>query len=328
MANVEIGRKVAVGLARETTRGTAVAPAYWAKHLSLDFMQKSDKQYNESGMNVLDKFNESEVMKDWGEGKLEGKISDKTFGLILTSAFGAAPTTTTNADASTLVKDHTFAQNQTSEGATLTVGLKDTLRDERYALGALDSLDLNIEAGQWAKFTATYKTKKPSASAGNTVVYVAENEFKGKFAVVKLAANVAGLSGASAITLRTLKLSINRNVDPYFALGSNDPNNIINKEVEIKGDFVALFDAVTHRDTFLNNTYQAMSITLTNTDVTIGTAANPKLVLTFPKVSFSNWGVDQGLGNIVEQTLGIQPVYSLTDGYTWSSVLTNLVTSY
>jgi hypothetical protein len=326
--SAESGRKVSVGLGKETTRGTGVAPTYWGKQLDLDFQQKSDKQMNESGLGVLDKYNEAEVFKDTGAGKLSGKVTDRLFGLLLALTAGAAPSTATNADASGNVKDHTFTQSQSNTPLTATVAVKDNNRDERYPLASLSSLELNIATGDWVKFSAEFLSKKPTASAGNTVSYVAENEFKAKHVTVKLAADVAGLAGATAIPLRSMKLSWTKTLDDYMSVGSNDPYDIFLKESEIKGDFTMLFDSITHRDAYLNNTYQVMQVTIQNTDVVIGTAANPKLVLTFYKVGLSDWGLDQGLGNMVEQTIGLQGFYSLSDGKSWGGVLTNLVTSY
>ncbi len=322
---VESGRKIAVGIGRETTRGTAVAPSYWAKHLELDFIQKVEKAYNESSLNVLDKYNAADVMKDWAEGKLGGKITDRSFGLLLAAAAGQPLTSVQRGTSG--VYDHTAAQSQSNNSLSLTLALKDLNRDERYALAMLRSLEISAEVGQWAKFAADFLSKKPTAAAGNSVAYVAENEFKAKHLSVKLAANVAGLAGATPIDARMMKVSIDRGVDPYFALGSNDPKDIYAQEVEIKGDFTLLFDSVAHRDAYLNNTNQAMQISLVNSDVTIG-ATNPALVLTFPKVNLSDWGLDQGLSKMVEQTIGFQGLYSQTDGKSWDAVLTNQVAAY
>jgi hypothetical protein len=62
--------------------------------------------------------------------------------------------------------------------------------------------------------------------------------------------------------------------------------------------------------------------------VTIGASAKPKLVLTLYKTALSDWGLDQALGNMVEQTLGFQGLYSLSDGKSMDAVLTNTVASY
>lgn len=324
---VEAGRKIALGFGRETTPGTPVAAAYWIKTLDQGFRERADKEVNESNLNVLDAENAAEVMANYAEGPIGGKITDRSFGLILAWLAGAVPVTTDNADTDPTVKDHTFTPAQTSEPLSLTISLKDANRDERYALARLGKFNLNIEAGQWAKWQGEPISKKPTTVA-NTVAYVAENEFKYKHATVKLAANVGGLAGASAIPLRMLNWNSENKLNRYPAFGSNDPNNIYLEERRHNGDFTMLFDSVTHRDSYLNNTNQVMQITLQNSDVVIGAAANPKLVITFYKVNLAEWDLEQGLGNMVEQTLGFKPFYSLSDGKVWDAVLTNTVASY
>lgn len=323
---VESGRKIAVGIGKETTRGTTVAPSYWLKHTDVDFVQQAERVFNESGLGVLDKYSSAEIVKDIATGKIGGLVYDRAFGLILSALAGAAPSSVQQGG--TGVYDHTYTQSQVNEQLALTIGVKDVTRDERYAMAMLKSLDLNIAVGDFVKFSADFISKKP-ASASNTVSWIAENTFKAKHVTVKLAANVAGLGAASAIALKTCNLTFDKGVEEYMAVGSNDPNNIFAKELEVKGDFTMLFDAATHRDTYLNNTTQALQITIENTDVIIGSgSASPKLVLTFPNVKLSEWNLDQGLGNMTEQTVGLQALYSLSDTYTWTGVLTNTAASY
>lgn len=322
----ESGRKVAVGIGRETTRGTAVAPSYWPKHLELDFNQKSEKAWNESGVGVLDKYNSSDVVKDIASGSLGGKVSDRSFPLILAAACGQVPTSVQQG--LTGIYDHTFAQSQANSSLALTLALKDSNRDDRYPLAMLSSLEISVAVGDWVKFTADFIAKKATPAAGNTVAYVAENEFKAKHVTIKLASTVAGLGAAAAIPVKEASLTIDRAVEDYMVVGSNDPYDIHAKEVEISGDMTLLYTDNTYRDLDFSNGYQALQLTLENTDVDLGGGVRPKIVLTFPRVSLKDWGLDQSLGNMIEQTAGLQGLYSQTDGYSMAGTATNLVASY
>lgn len=327
MSAVESGRKINVGLGRESSRGTSVAPTYWINYLEQDIVQQAEKASNSSALGVLDKNNAAEIMKEFAGGKISGKVCDRSFGLFLTAAFGASPSSAQQG--STGVYDHTFSQSQSNQPVALTVAVKDTNRDERYAFGSLKSLDLEIAVGDWVKYSADFISKKPTASAGNTVAYIAENEFKAKFVTVKIANDVASLGAAQAIQVKQGKISVDLGVEEYMAVGTNEPVDFFRKEVEFKGDLTLLYADNTYRDLALADGYKALQITLENTDVTIGSgAAHPKLVLTFPRVSLSDWGIDQGLSSMVEQTIGLMPLYSQTDGYTWTGVLTNTASSY
>lgn len=320
------GRKISVGIGKETTRGTAVAPSYWVKHLDIDFQNKIEKIFNESAIGVLDKYSQAEIVKEWAEGKIEGKVTDKTFGLILASLFGAAPSSVQRG--ATGVYDHTYAQSQSNTGLSLTIARKDANSDKRYALAVLNKLDIECVVGEFIKFTAEYVSKKGTAVA-NTVAFVAENESVPKNAVVKLATNVAGITGASAVPVKSFKLSIERSVEPYFAFGSNDPAEIYNQEFEVKGDMVLRYTDTTYETLWSGNTNQAIDLNIINTGVVIGTGSdNPAVRFTLPEASISEWEVDQAKDKIVEQTVGFQGLYNLTAAATLTAVLTNTVTSY
>lgn len=320
------GRKISVGIGKETVRGTAVAPTYWVKHLDTDFLDKNEKVLNESALGVLDKYSQVEIVKEWAEGKLEGKVTDKTFGLILASMFGNTPTSVQRATEG--VYDHTFAQNQTNTGVSLTIARKDGNADKRYSLAVLNKLEITCVVGEFIKFSAEYISKK-GVTTTNTVAYVAENEFVPKNATAKFAANVAGIIGATAIPVQDFKLSIERSVEPYFVFGSNDPAEIYNQEFEVKGDMTLRYINTTYEDLWRANTSQAIDLDIINTGVIIGTGtSSPAVKFTLPEANVVEWEIDQSKDKIVEQTVGFQGLYNLAAAATLTARFTNTVVSY
>lgn len=319
------GRRIAFGLGKETTRGTVAAPAYWVQHLSADFQNTNEKIYNESVLGVLDKYNASEVVKDWAEGKIEGKVTDKAFGLLLLALFGTDTAALHSGE--TAVWDHTFTETQTNTNQSLTVTRKDLNSDMRYALAMLKSLELTVVVGEFVKYSATFVSKK-GATATDTVSYVVENEFKPKYATVKLASALAGLSGATAVPIRDFKITFNKELNPYFVFGSNDPAEIFNTQFDVTGDFTLRYTDTTYEALFYADTKQAMSLDIKNTDVTLGTATSPELLITMPKVALSDWKIDQKPGSMTEQTVGFQGLFDIANGYQCRAVLTNAVSSY
>src|SRR3954447_23421828 len=87
-----IGRRVAVGVGVEATPGTAVAPAHWIKHTSLDFQRKNTRVENDSAMGRNEGVNDSAIVEEWAEGTLEGKVYDQSIGYLLYNVFGALVT--------------------------------------------------------------------------------------------------------------------------------------------------------------------------------------------------------------------------------------------
>src|SRR3954454_19055398 len=94
----ESGRKIAIGIGLEATRGTAVAPAIWTPHDDTDFRQRADSENIESGLGVLDRFSGIEIVKNYGSGNLSGDVGDRSLPYLLALGFGALPTTSDNAD--------------------------------------------------------------------------------------------------------------------------------------------------------------------------------------------------------------------------------------
>jgi hypothetical protein len=160
-------------------------------------------------------------------------------------------------------------------------------------------------------------------------VRVNETEFKPKHISVRLAENVAGLGAASALaTLQSLRLTIDRSVERDLALSSDSPYDISVREIEISGELVLRHSDAVHLTSYLDDTQQALRITIENTDVDLGTAEHPGLVITLPKVTFDNWEIDQGLSDKVNQTIGFQGLYDVTTASALSVVLTNGVAAY
>ena len=309
-----IGRRIAVGVGRETVRGTAVTPTNWQKHLELDFKKMTETVKNESAQGVVEKYNDSELTKEWAEGSLTGKITDDTMGLILYGANGTA-------------YDHDFTIQQSNTPTTLTISRQDPITDRDHTMGTVGSLEINCEAGEYAKFTAALFAKK-GTTATNTVAYTAENEFTSKHLTVKLAANLAGLGAANAIPVSSIKLTIERSAEPYFAAGSTDPDNITTGSVEITGEMVLRYDAATYEDLHYANTKQALRIDFENTDIDLGGAVYPRVKFDMPQVALDTWSIDQGLDDIVEQTVGFTAEYSITDTEAIEALLTNATATY
>jgi len=128
--------------------------------------------------------------------------------------------------------------------------------------------------------------------------------------------------------LRAVNLTINKNVEDWQDLGSDEPTDIVNKALTVSGDLEAIFDDETYKDYNLDGTKMASLITIENTDETIGTASNPKLEITLAPMSFRDWGRSTGQDDIVSQTIAFDGNFSLTDSKTVSVTLLNTQSSY
>jgi hypothetical protein len=320
------GRKIAFGLAPEATRGVVAAPVDWVQLLDYDAQPRGTELRNDSALNNLAVANAQEMIRRWFEGRMGGKVTSKTFGQLLYAAFGAV-SSNANADASGTVKDHVFTETNLNQAKTYTVVRKDPNSTIAYPFGMLKSLEINVVSGDFVKYTAVWQSSK-GATTTTTVTYAAEPEFTSKHATLKFATSEAGLAGATALPVKSIRILIDRNLNQYYPIGSDTLDENYLEEVNVTGDMVLRYTDQTWENNFFGQTYQAMLLDIKNTDVTIGTAANPRLQIQMPRVACSNWQINQGRPNIVEQTVGLQGLYDIATAKMIIATLTNNRASY
>lgn len=319
-----IGRTVAVGIAKEAVRGTAVAPAFWVRHLSLDFKKRGEAVQNESALGRREKFSDSEIVREFAEGNLEGKVNSKSIGLILLAAFGDV-----NSVANGAGYDHTFTVDQSNTPQSLTVTKVDGVNSRRHALAMIRSLEINIEAGEYIKFTADLVARKGTDSPGpETIAYVEEYEFTSKDAFVRFADTVATVGAASNSAIKSGRITLDLGVEPYYEVGSTDPAEIHAGAIEVTGEIVARHSDDSYEDMYYTNTKKAMQFGFENTAIDLGGGLNPALVFTLPQVSVTDFDTSNDLDAIVEQTLGLTGQINLDEGYAVEAVLTNDQATY
>jgi hypothetical protein len=190
------------------------------------------------------------------------------------------------------------------------------------------SFEVTAKAGDFVRHATNFTAFYGVTGTGTAPAFIAENEFKGKHVTTKIAANVAGLAAALAIPTASLKLTINKNLMPYYIIGQDGPSDIFAQSIEVNGEFVLRFTDSTYEALRFANTKQALSLAIVNTDVLLGTAAAPSLIFTLPAVYLNDFKPEQGIDNIVTQTVSFTGTYDLTTSKTISAVLTNAVTTY
>jgi hypothetical protein len=260
--------------------------------------------------------------------RLDG-TDDEMWVEVLTGTFTSAETITGGTSAATgtftydtALRDHLFERLNTNNHPTFTIYQEDDVATIRATYCMIDTFDVEIAVGDFAKFNMTMKGKKP-ASSSDTPVYTEENGFLAKHGSVKFAATTSALKVASAEELSRVKLSFQKNLATYQKLGSDDLTSIHNQQFKVMGDFDGLFTSETLRDYQINSTKRAMRVELTNTGVTIGSADNPYLMFEMARCSFQDWSQSSDNDALVNQTLGFTAEFSTDDSYTSICVLRN-----
>ena len=191
----------------------------------------------------------------------------------------------------------------------------------------IDSLTITAEEGQIATFNVSMKAKSGEV-ADHTVSFVQDHKLLSRHSIFKVAANLAGLTGATATCLKSFEITFTKNLEDDYCLGNVTPVDFINKQFAIEGSFTALFDADTFRTVQLAGTKKAISFELKDTATTIGLSSNPDLVITLPLVSFTEFSRSMGNDEVVTQTVNFKGLYSIADEQTVEVKLTNTKASY
>ena len=318
-----IGRKIQVGIGKEDPRGTKVAPSFWVPKYEVSIENKKEYIDNEQSIGIIADTDGSSIVKEWSEGEISGKIADDNFGLFLLAALGSV----SSAQKETTAYDHTFSFVNSNQHPSLTIECKDDVEQLAYALAVLSSLKINVNVGKFVEFAASFLAKKGVVSS-SVPSYSLANEFLAKNASLKLADTLADLDSASAIPIKSVELSIDKNVEANDVLGDNEPNDYYNKQMSIEANIEALFSDATLKGYFESGAEKAMRIDILNSDVLIGGSSNPELKIDLPKVAFKEWEKSGGANDLIMQTLKMKAHYSQSDSKFIDAILTNEETEY
>lgn len=320
----DLGRQVKYGMGL----GADAAAAYWFHHLSFDFAPRAEYVNNESAYGVLERTNSATAIRHWSEGELEAKLTANSAGYILAGAFGSVATAD-NPDSNAAVKDHTFTLSQNVAGQQVTFYEKDSLGTQKFTNGRIGEWTLEMELDEYIRYTAAVMAKDGVSTTATPALEASPVEFTAKHFSVKTATNVAGLAGATAQgTVESFSLTVNPNIEPDYEAGSTAPYAFTSRGYEIEFEMTCRYNSTDFRQGYRNGTSYAMQVSVVNTDVTIGAAANPGLVLTIPKFNITDWSPEGDLDDPRTQTLTGTVHYSAADAYAIRAVLTNTVASY
>jgi hypothetical protein len=319
-----IGRQVNVGIGKESTRGTAVAPTQWIKQTSVDFDDKVEYVTSLQSNGVLEDSDGSQVIRKWAEGKIEGYVSDQSIGLLLLSMLGSVA----SAIKETTAYNHTFTVLQSATHPTLTVDIKNGANEHlAFPNSVVTDLELKYSPKEYVQYSASFKGKSGAASV-TTPAYVTENTFIGKHVVFKTATNQAGLTAASPIVVHNLSLKITKGVDADEVLGSVDPSDFYNGALVITGSVDLSYDDATYKALALAGTNKAIRLDIQDTTTTIGATSNPGLQIDLYSAKFVEYSLKRDLKGLVNQSLNFKAYYSPTDTKMISAILTNTKTTY
>lgn len=320
------GRLTAVGIAPEATSGTPVTAAFWVPDMSFSVEDKNTTITDGSSFGRLEDAVDSDIVTQWSDGTLSAVLRDTHIGAILKAVFGTSASVARSAP-NAAVYDTTFTVANNNSHPSLTLYAKDANQDIRFAYGMVDKFVIDYQMGKLIDYSIDFKARK-GATTSSTPAYVTENKFRPQDVTFKLATNVAGLLGATASPVKSLKLTITKGTDVEYVLGSVDVDSIYNTVFNVQIDVALLYNDLVWKNYDFNNSHQAASIALTRTDTTIGSTANPGLTFTFDSLFFDAWTKQRAQNQMMDQTITMKGLYSFTNSSMAKAVLTNTTTAY
>lgn len=321
-----IKRRFNVGIGRETSRGTKVAPGVWIKPTSEEFNEVIEPVITERSMGVIEDSDDMVVAKGYSSGSIAGEVFDESIGFILYALFGACSSEEVDGQAG--VYDHTFTVSESAQHQSLTLEIKRGDNEQvAYPNAVLENLTLNFDPLSYVTWEADFLAHK-GESATNSPSYSDENYFMGKNAVVSVADDYSSIGSATELDITNFSLDSAKNIEAEDLLGSDEPNDFLNKQMAVEGSFTINFASVTQRDWVLDNTSKAMRIKLENDSVTIGTDTHPSLTLDLAKVKFSEGLITGGNNDIAKVDISFKAFYSSDDSFAYKAVLRNEKASY
>lgn len=314
-----IGRRGTLGIAKETSRGVAVAPVYWIPNAKMSFFDGVESAAEAQGLGVIADQDSFYVTFTIGQGSVDAQLYDKGIGYILMSLLGAAPSS-----GGSNPTTHTYTLSQTNQAQSLSLYWKDPDRSYMFPLAVIDSLKITVAPKGMVEYSFTIKSKRSDDFASQTPVFTSlGSKFLHQHLKVKLATSIAGLAAASRLNLTQFELNINRNTMFDEVMGTAEPIDILSQQLAVEGSFTLKLEDDTYRNLMLANTYNSMDFQLSN-------GTNSNLQLQFPRCSFSGWQPDFTLNQITTQKINFKANYDAANALDIIStaILKNLQTSY
>lgn len=319
-----IKRRVALGVGLETVRGTGVPATHTIPFTDLNFDDKADKAKQGGNMgSIAGESHQSIVATLRSEGSFESEIYTKSFPVILKATLGALSSAADGAG-----YKHTVTVLESNQHPTLSLHIFDPNGSSQFRGCMVDSMELNVAQNEIVKYVLSVKGKTSKASS-YTKTLVSDDKFVGRDLEMKIAADTAALAGASPISVKTLKLSINKNADYDYVLGTLEPEDIINKQITFKGELTLNYEDKVFKNYMLNGDYKAVGIKLTDSRDDLGGGLHPEFYIEFPRVDFSQWEITGGLDDIVGQKITFDVLYDIaTNKVVSNCYVINSTTSY
>jgi hypothetical protein len=296
-----------LGMAFETTYGTAVAPAVFIPYETIKVEDSIKKVTDESRRGVLSKT--FAVYNATREGKVEFETLayPELLGYFFKAALGQDTVTGTSP------YTHTF-KVVNSAAPSMTLSDNNTVTQRNYAGALLDELTLKYDTESVMKVSTKWISKASVTTTTATNTYTATNPFMGYAATLSL-------NSVSNLNMVGGEVKIKRESKLLFtANNTQDPSKAASSRIDITGKLTFDVEDETEFALFTAGTQGALVLTFTRD-------ANTTLTITCTKADITKANIDRSQ-EFLRVDLEFKAMYNTTDAGMAQIVLKNSVSTY
>lgn len=308
----ERGENLAVGVAMETVRGTFLAATDYVRLREPATIQKISEEVDIKETRPTGMSRDAKVITmQKVEGDMPLNLRFRTIGYFFKSILGSLASATEAGQS--IVYRHTITLNTSVLQPTLSLSVARGSFPHKQIPGAVvTKLGLKFPVNDVINGSVTIKGLSETTTSNFTPAYASTDYIAPhQMVTVKIASNTAGLAGATALVASDLNIDFVRDNIDRVNISSISPVDFVAKLLNITGKFTMDKNDDTYKDFADVNTVRAISITVTNTAQTIGTATNPQLVITLPNVTL-NSTEKRPLDGIVTEEVSFEANYDDT----------------
>lgn len=296
-----------LGLAAETTYGTAVAPTVWIPYDTLKSEDDIKKINDEARRGVVSKTFGVYNATRQGKVEVDCDVYPETLGYFVKAILGGYAVTGTGP------YTHTFSVANVLP-PSYTLSDYDALTERQYAGAVINELSLKFDAEDVLKMSAKFMSKASVIGTVSTPTYTATNPFMGFQATLKI-------GGTSNVNLVGGEYSIKRDVNLLFtANNTQDVAKFSAGRIDVTGKLTFDVEDETELLNYLNGTQPSLEILFTRD-------ANTTLDIMMSKVDFTKAVVDRGQ-EYIRLDAEFRAIYNTTDNGMTKLTLKNSVTTY
>ena len=290
-ANIQISRLGSLGLAIETSAGTANTTA----SVYLPYSENSLRGHHEPIENISARTSrimdsDSVLGRRWTEGDTEILSDIVNAGYLWKLALG------NELYVSGTPSNHTFYptfSGNTPLTATL-INSRGSTDVEQYNYASIDELNFEVSDGL-ATLNASWQAQYPTAGAAQTATTTSGTVLAFKDYFINFGATLTAAGTNPTTPVSEFSLTIANNLEVIHRSGSSDVSVIRSKGLQVTGSYKLFFDSVTDRDAYYALNKRSMIVTFSGN-------ANESLRFRIPKFRINEADIDTGLDDFYALT--------------------------